>query len=83
MTPKPKPRLQVVAKPSKPAPKTKRLTLTLDPALYAALEALATEHRRELRAQCVFVLETAIKAAAGQKRTKARKDAIRRRWGEE
>ena len=79
MRSRPKTKLQIVTKPSA-QPKTKRLTLTLDTAVYAALESLATEQRRELRAQCVFVLEAAIKAHQGQKRTRQRKEAIKRRW---
>jgi hypothetical protein len=61
------------AAPPKPRPKTRRVTLELDPDLVEQLEALAAEQRRELKPQMIYLLETAVKAAAGQREAKARR----------
>jgi hypothetical protein len=64
-----------IAKPTK-----RRITIELDSHLHDALTALATEQRRELKQQLLVILEAAVKAAAGQKRARARKERVKREW---
>ena len=70
--------------PTAKAPATKpakrRITVELDIPTHDALVALAYEQRRELKQQVLVILEAAVKAAAGQKRTRARKERIKREW---
>lgn len=64
-------------------PTTKRLTLTVPADLYASLEALATEERRDLKDQVLVIIERAVKAARGQKQARSRRESLKRRlYGE-
>ncbi len=55
----------------------KRLTVMIDATIYADIEELATEQRRELNDQVIILLERAVKLQRGQQRAKKRRDAVR------
>lgn len=51
-----------------------RLDVLIDQQLYAALESLAKDERREFDQQVLVILERAVKQHAGQKRAKQRRE---------
>lgn len=55
----------------------KRITVMIDADIYADIEELATEQRRDLNEQVIILLERAVKLYLGQQRAKKRRDAVR------
>ncbi len=52
----------------------KRLTVLIEEELYAQLESLATDERRDFKDQVIIILERAVKMHAGQKKAAKRRE---------
>lgn len=77
MNPRRKPDIRILGSGTR-----KRITLTMPASLYTDLQQIAADQHRDLQQQCIYVLETEVKRAAGRKREADRR-AAGRRWERE